>query len=237
MKLIYAAAYNLNIEKKKLNFKSTQKKNPKMEDLNDDIDMLNDLNAPSNTMNHKSNLNDSLNNSPDVNHMNQDPNTNEDEEDDLDDSFILDSDTKTPGEILDEFCDKLQDINTTIPDTVINYYMRKSGFIVNDPKLVKIISIASQKFVSEIVNDVWQRQKLKTKATAQGGAQASSSGTNQAQSSSAAASTSAAAGAQGKQKAGAPNAANAQMAQLTLEDLTQVLADYGVNVKKPYYFI
>ena len=57
------------------------------------------------------------------------------------------------------FCMKLEDINTTMPDQVINHYMKKAGFIVNDPKLVKIISIASQKFISEIVNDVMQHHK------------------------------------------------------------------------------
>ena len=54
--------------------------------------------------------------------------------DSLEDSFIIDSDSKTPGEILDEFCMKLEDINTTLPDSVINHYMKKAGFIVNDPK-------------------------------------------------------------------------------------------------------
>lgn len=54
--------------------------------------------------------------------------------DSLDDSFNIDADSKTPGEILDEFCMKLEDINTTLPDSVINHYMKKAGFIVNDPK-------------------------------------------------------------------------------------------------------
>lgn len=58
--------------------------------------------------------------------------------DSLDDSFFNDSDTKTPGEILDEFCMKLDDINTTLPDSVINHYMKKAGFIVNDPKYNKL---------------------------------------------------------------------------------------------------
>lgn len=183
---------------------------------------------------------------------------NDDDEDDEDDLFINDNDMKTPGEILDEFCQKLEDINTTLPDSVINYYMRKSGFIVNDPKLVKIISIASQKFISEIVNDVWQRQRLKTKqgsnvasttqtATTTTSATTTSS-TNPSTSSGAGAtagtSTASASGSEQPKlskaaaaaaNANATNAANT--AQLTLEDLTQVLADYGINVKKPYYFI
>jgi transcription initiation factor TFIID subunit 10 len=176
------------------------------------------------------------------------------EEDEDDDIFINDNETKTPGEILDEFCQKLEDINTTLPDSVINYYMRKSGFIVNDPKLVKIISIASQKFISEIVNDVWQRQRLKTKqgsvpATSQAASTTSTNNPTSSNAATAAAGTSSASASGSEQpkltkaaanaaNAASSNAANAaNTAQLTLEDLTQVLADYGINVKKPYYFI
>jgi transcription initiation factor TFIID subunit 10 len=175
---------------------------------------------------------------------------------DPDDDLFLgaENETKTPGEILDEFCQKLEDINTTLPDSVINYYMRKSGFIVNDPKLVKIISIASQKFISEIVNDVWQRQRLKTKQVAAASTTNSTTGSggggggtgNPTTSTSAndqktnkpatgAAGVAAAAAAANNANNSASAAGNT--AQLTLEDLTQVLADYGINVKKPYYFI
>ncbi len=179
------------------------------------------------------------------------------DEDEDDDIFLNDNETKTPGEILDEFCQKLEDINTTLPDSVINYYMRKSGFIVNDPKLVKIISIASQKFISEIVNDVWQRQRLKTKqgtvpaasTTTQAASTTSTNNPTSSNATTAAAGTSSASASGSEQpkltkaaanaaNAASSNAANAaNTAQLTLEDLTQVLADYGINVKKPYYFI
>lgn len=117
---------------------------------------------------------------------------------------------------------KLQDVNATIPDPIILHYMKKAGFIVNDPKLVKIVSLASQKFISDIINDCMQYNKLKTntKSNQQTGATASATSTvNQAQTAS----------------------ANAQQkssnAVLTLEDLTTVLQDYGINVKKPQYFM
>jgi hypothetical protein len=179
-----------------------------------------------------------------------------DKSDSLEDSFFVDSDTKTPGEILDEFCMKLDDVNTTMPDQVINHYMKKAGFIVNDPKLVKIISIASQKFVSEIVNDVMQHHKLKTKSAT---SQSNASATQAASSTTAANSKTTA---QDKTKGGAtsnsattssnsngPQSSNAASASsnsgggntapltLTLEDLSQVLTEYGINVKKPYYFM
>ncbi len=130
---------------------------------------------------------------------------------------MIPSDTVTPGEILDEFCTKLQDINTTIPDPVIMHYMKQAGFISNDPKLVKIVSLASQKFISEIVNDCMQYNKLKT-STAKANGQTAS------------ATTSASIGSQANDKK--------QMANvLTLDDLTLVLQEHGINVKKPLYFV
>ena len=151
----------------------------------------------------------------------------------LEEDYVA-TDDKTPGEILDEFCTKLDEINTTIPDAVVGHYMKKAGFVVNDPKLTKIISIATQKFVSDIVNDVMQHHKLKanfhkTSAPAPvSGAPANAAGS--------APSTSAASAAANKQqKPGA--AAPALVTTLTLEDLSQVLSEYGINVKKPYYFM
>ena len=183
------------------------------------------------------------------------------------DSYMLETDTKTPGWILDEFCCELDTISTTLPDSVINHYKRKSGFIVNDPKLVKIISIASQKFVSEIVNDVMQHHRLRSKTVpppppstaaqasstnAKTSAGTASSATTTATSSSTTAAAAATAptaksvtSSAAHQAAAAAAAAAATAAAsgasttltLTLEDLTQVLSDYGINVKKPHYFM
>ena len=132
--------------------------------------------------------------------------------------------------------------------------MKKTGFIVNDPKLVKLVSIASQKFISEIVNDVMQHHKLRSKtiATTTTPANASGSATNAAAAPSASASNTAATSAAPSTSTAstATTAASAKGAKsaaaaanpsgtltLTLEDLTHVLSEYGINVKKPYYFM
>ncbi len=127
---------------------------------------------------------------------------------------MIPSDTVTPGEILDDFCVKLQDINTTIPDPVILHFMKQAGFISNDPKLIKIISLASQKFISEIVNDCMQYSKLKT-ATSKANGQTTSTMSS---------------GAQSNDKKQMNNV-------LTLDDLSLVLQEHGINVKKPTYFV
>jgi hypothetical protein len=133
--------------------------------------------------------------------------------------------------------------------------MKKTGFIVNDPKLVKLVSIASQKFISEIVNDVMQHHKLRSKTIATTATPANASGsatntaaaapsasasntaaTSAAPSTSTASTATTAASAKGAKSAAAA-AANPGTLTLTLEDLTHVLSEYGINVKKPYYFM
>ena len=132
--------------------------------------------------------------------------------------------------------------------------MKKTGFIVNDPKLVKLVSIASQKFISEIVNDVMQHHKLRSKTTATTATPANASGsatnaaatapsasasntatTSAAPSTSTASTATTAASAKGAKSAAAANPSGTLT--LTLEDLTHVLSEYGINVKKPYYFM
>lgn len=159
--------------------------------------------------------------------------------DSLDASYLIDTESKTPGEILDEFCMKLEDVNTTMPDSVINHYMKKAGFIVNDPKLVKIISIASQKFISEIVNDVMQHHKLKTKSatTTAASAPSAAQATTATNSKATAADKAKAAAASANMAANADKSTGIPPLTLTLEDLSQVLTEYGINVKKPYYFM
>ena len=76
---------------------------------------------------------------------------------------------------------------------------------------VRLISLAAQKFISDIVNDALQQCKMK--------------GTSAA-----------ATGAAGGGSAAAKKAAKDKKYTLSMEDLTPALAEYGVNVKKPHYF-
>ncbi|GJQ86012.1 hypothetical protein Trydic_g14956 [Trypoxylus dichotomus] len=113
----------------------------------------------------------------------------------------------TMGQPLSDFIIDL-DYTPTIPDAVTAHYLRTSGFEPKDHRLLRLISIAAQKFISDIANDALQHCKMRS--------------SNSSSSSS--------------------NSKNAKSSKdrrycLTMEDLTPALAEFGINVKKPHYYV
>ncbi|GAB6029079.1 Transcription initiation factor TFIID subunit 10 [Chamberlinius hualienensis] len=106
------------------------------------------------------------------------------------------------GMTVADFLLQLEDYTPTIPDAVTAYYLNASGFEASDPRLVRLVSMAAQKFISDVANDALQHCKMR------GTSGGSSKKT-------------------GKDK----------RYTLTLEDLTPALKEYGINVKKPPYFV
>ncbi|XP_076859963.1 transcription initiation factor TFIID subunit 10 [Brachyhypopomus gauderio] len=102
---------------------------------------------------------------------------------------------------LADFLMQLEDYTPTIPDAVTGYYLNRAGFEASDPRIIRLISLAAQKFISDIANDALQHCKMK--GTASGSSR---------------------------------NKAKDKKYTLTMEDLAPALSEYGINVKKPYYF-
>ncbi|GAA6106148.1 transcription initiation factor TFIID subunit 10 isoform X2 [Tachysurus ichikawai] len=102
---------------------------------------------------------------------------------------------------LADFLMQLEDYTPTIPDAVTGYYLNRAGFEASDPRIIRLISLAAQKFVSDIANDALQHCKMK--GTASGSSRSKT-----------------------KDK----------KYTLTMEDLSPAMSEYGINVKKPYYF-
>ncbi|XP_031554412.1 transcription initiation factor TFIID subunit 10-like [Actinia tenebrosa] len=112
-----------------------------------------------------------------------------------------DTKLRSAGASLSEFMTQLDDYTPTIPDAVTAYYLNRAGFDASDIRVVRLVSLSAQKFISDVANDALQHCKMR------GSGQSSRKS--------------------GKDK----------RYTLTMEDLTPALSEYGINVKKPPYFV
>eukprot|EP00049_Salpingoeca_infusionum_P002256 m.55217 g.55217 ORF g.55217 m.55217 type:complete len:141 (-) comp11471_c1_seq1:2118-2540(-) len=61
-----------------------------------------------------------------------------------------------------ELLTTLDQFQPTIPDEVIQYYLRTAGFEPSDPKVLRIVSLATQKFVADVAQDAFQISQQRT---------------------------------------------------------------------------
>ncbi|KAH7094029.1 transcription initiation factor TFIID 23-30kDa subunit-domain-containing protein [Auriculariales sp. MPI-PUGE-AT-0066] len=67
---------------------------------------------------------------------------------------------------LAEFLLMLEDHEPLIPEEVTDYYLQRVGFESDDPLLKRLLSLAAQKFVSDIANDAYSHARVRTGAGA-----------------------------------------------------------------------
>ncbi|CAG9826050.1 unnamed protein product [Diabrotica balteata] len=121
--------------------------------------------------------------------------------------MMIEDNNPTLGQPLSDFLLQLEDYTPTIPDAVTAYYLRSSGLEPKDPRLVRLISIAAQKFISDIANDALQHCKMRSTNSSSHSGSKSKQGTKD------------------------------RRYCLTMEDLTPALAEFGITIKKPHYYV
>ncbi|XVE97291.1 hypothetical protein REPUB_Repub03eG0007100 [Reevesia pubescens] len=65
---------------------------------------------------------------------------------------------------LSDFLASLMDYTPIIPDELVEHYLAKSGFQCPDVRLIRLIAVATQKFVAEVANDALQHCKARPAA-------------------------------------------------------------------------
>ncbi|CAF1319309.1 unnamed protein product [Adineta steineri] len=157
-----------------------------------------------------------------------------------------DDETLVDENELNQFTATLDQLTPVIPDTVTKFYMRQCGLQTDDERVVKLLSVSVQKFMSDIVNDCYQLHKLREKSTNRPATAAAAlpttTATTQAAVTEPAVTTAATTTTTTTTTDSSANAANAKKPvtstnqTLTLNDLSHVLGEYGINVKKTFYY-
>eukprot|EP00126_Sphaerothecum_destruens_P013239 Sdes_comp22655_c0_seq1m21077 len=107
------------------------------------------------------------------------------------------------GEI-GELLAQVEDFTPALPEAAVRYFLSKSGFSCNDERVIKVISLAAQKFVTDIATDSFHF--CKARSTSQ-------------------------------RDTGKSGKTREKRYVLTVDDLSSALRGYGINCKKPRYFM
>ncbi|KAL5726907.1 Transcription initiation factor TFIID subunit 10 [Ranunculus cassubicifolius] len=62
---------------------------------------------------------------------------------------------------LSDFLASLMDYTPTIPDELVEHYVAKSGFQCPDVRLIRLVAVATQKFIAEVATDALQHCKAR----------------------------------------------------------------------------
>ncbi|XP_039267133.1 transcription initiation factor TFIID subunit 10-like [Styela clava] len=73
----------------------------------------------------------------------------------------IDESEQLTSEEMSDFLSQIEEFTPTIPDSVAAHYLSKSGVDTTDGRIVRILALAAQKFMSDIINDALQTSKLK----------------------------------------------------------------------------
>lgn len=124
---------------------------------------------------------------------------------------------------LSEFLHLLDGYTPLIPDQVTDFYLEKVGFECHDVRLKRLLSLAAEKFVSDIAADAFQYARIRTNAGPGGrprGQVAAGTGVGPA----------------GASAAAAAGGRDRSRTVLTMDDLSAALGEHGINARRAEYF-
>ncbi|KKF93771.1 Transcription initiation factor TFIID subunit 10 [Ceratocystis platani] len=146
---------------------------------------------------------------------------------------------------LREFLSKMDDYAPIIPDAVTNYYMTKGGLPPapqTDPRLAKLLALATQKFIADIAADAYQYSRIRASNTTNnpmanlGGGGFPMAGQAAGQPGAKDQGRGGPLGIQRPGYGGGGSGSGQNRTVLTMEDLGMAVAEYGVNVKRSEFY-
>ncbi|KAE9127860.1 hypothetical protein PF001_g16625 [Phytophthora fragariae] len=116
---------------------------------------------------------------------------------------------------LDAFLAAMTQYSPTVPEELVEFYLHQGGFVTNDVRITRLISLAAHKLLLDVTHDAMQYQRIRSQATS---------------------STSSAAALAAMQTTDGASPTGSR-AVLTMEDLAASLKEYGVNICRPEYYV
>ena len=112
----------------------------------------------------------------------------------------------------------LEEYQPMLPDALMQQCLKRAGFTTTDKRVARMVAVAAQKFATDVASGALQACKVRQAREARESRQAAKGKKAEPESSGG--------GAEGQEK----------RYVMTVEDLSQSLGDYGINVRKrPYY--
>jgi transcription initiation factor TFIID subunit 10 len=59
------------------------------------------------------------------------------------------------------FFEALDTYSPTVPESVVKYNLQKSGFTMNDNRILKLVALATDKFLTDIIKEAVETSKLR----------------------------------------------------------------------------
>lgn len=63
-----------------------------------------------------------------------------------------------------EFLEAMEKYTPTIPEELVSYYLQLSGVDTKDPNILRLIAVATHKFLSDITTDALQYHRIRTQS-------------------------------------------------------------------------
>ena len=115
----------------------------------------------------------------------------------------------------EELLGALEEYQPMLPDALMQQCLKRAGFTTTDKRVSRLVAVAAQKFVTDVASGAMAACKVRQAREAR---------------------EVRAKGKKAEADAGQPGDGQQKRYVMTVEDLSQSLGDYGINVRKRPYF-